>query len=62
MAGGLLFIHKNPTGVSSTPTPTLFGEITIVSRTDIWLSSILAVAVIVLAFLCHRQFRCHLLR
>jgi len=55
MAVGLLFIHKIPRGFVNTHSY-LFGEITIVSRTDIWLTGILAVLVIVLAYLYHRQF------
>jgi len=54
MAVGFLFIQKTPGTVSTTTY--LFGDINIVSSTDVWLTSILAVAVITLAILYHRQF------
>jgi zinc transport system permease protein len=54
MAIGFLFIQKIPGTVSTTSY--LFGDINIVSATDVWLTSILAVAVITLAFLYHNQF------
>jgi zinc transport system permease protein len=54
MAIGFLFIQKIPGTVSTTTY--LFGDINIVSATDVWLASILAVVVIVLAYLYHKQF------
>ncbi|MFT4547606.1 MAG: zinc transport system permease protein [Verrucomicrobiales bacterium] len=54
MAIGFLFIQKIPGTVSTTTW--LFGDINIVSSTDVWLASILAVVVITLAYLYHKQF------
>ena len=54
MAIGFLFIQKIPGTVSTTTY--LFGDINIVSETDVWLTSILAVVVIGLALLYHKQF------
>lgn len=54
MAIGFLFIQKTPGTVNTTTY--LFGDINIVSSTDVWLTSILAVVVITLAILYHRQF------
>lgn len=54
MAVGFLCIQKTPGTVSTTTY--LFGDINIVSATDVWLASILAVVVIVLAYLYHKQF------
>ena len=54
MAIGFLFIQKIPGTVNATSY--LFGEVNIVSATDVWLASILAVVVIALAYLYHKQF------
>ena len=55
MAAGLLFIQRIPQGYVNTHTY-LFGDINIVSRTDIWLSAALALTVVTLTFLYHRRF------
>ncbi len=54
MAIGFLFIQKSPGTVNTTTY--LFGDINIVSATDVWLTSILAIVVILLAYLYHKQF------
>jgi zinc transport system permease protein len=54
MAIGFLFIQKIPGTVSTTTY--LFGDINIVSATDVWLAGVLAVVVIALAYLYHKQF------
>ena len=54
MAAGFLFIQKIPGTVNTTTY--LFGDINIVSATDVWLTSILAVVVVTLAYLYHKQF------
>ena len=54
MAIGFLFIKMIPGTVSTTSF--LFGNINIVSQTDVWLASALGVTVIILAYLYHKQF------